>query len=175
MMLLTGPAGAGKTPAAMAWAENHRHPAVHFSIDTIRGFVKSGYANPEDGWNEETQRQYDLAQSPCSIMVHQYVGGGYCCVIDDAVFPNWPDVGHGRWEAALGNIQHKLVVLLPSFKRVVERNRSRTGIVRVKEATLQIIYDDMLPWRDYADAIVIDSGDLAVGETVEILDRRLGP
>lgn len=174
VILLTGPAGAGKTTVAIAWAKSHRHPAVHFSIDTIRGFVKSGYANPEDGWNEETQMQYDLALGVCSMMTHEYVGGGYCCAIDDAVFPDWPDVGHGRWEAALGPIQHKLVVLLPIFERVVERNRTRTGRAHLKESTLQIIYDKMLAWRGYAGAILIDNGDLTVGETVEMIDLRLG-
>ena len=85
------------------------------------------------------------------------------------MFPNWPDVGHGRWEAALGPIQQKLVVLLPSFERVVERNRTRTGRAHLNESTLQIMYDDMLAWRGYADAILIDNGDLTAGETVEMI------
>ena len=108
------------------------------------------------------------------MMTHEYVGGGYCCAIDVAVVPNWPDVGHGRWEAALGPIQQKLMVLLPSFERVVERNRTRTGRAHLNESTLQIMYDDMLAWRGYADAILIDNGDLTAGETVEMIGLRLG-
>ena len=173
VVLLTGPAGAGKTAAASAWATNHRHPTIHLSIDTLRRFVKSGYANPEDGWNEETQRQYDLAQSACAVIARQYVESGYCCAIDDAVFPNWPEVGHGKWQAALVPIQHRFIVLLPSLDRVLERNRGRSGISRLKESTLRIIYDNMIEWRDYPDAVVIDNSDLTIEETAEALDRCL--
>ena len=172
-MLLTGPAGAGKTAAASAWAKSHRHPTVHLSIDTIREFVKSGYANPEDGWNEETQRQYDLAQAACSMVARQYVESGYCCVIDDAVFPNWPEVGYGKWQAALAPVRHRLIVLLPSFDKVLERNRVRLGSSRLKESTLRIIYDSMIEWRDYPDAVVIDNSDLTIEETAEALGRCL--
>ena len=173
VILLTGPAGAGKTAAASAWAKSHRHPTVHLSIDIIRKFVKSGYANPEDGWDEETQRQYDLAQTACSVIARQYVEGGYCCAIDDAVFPNWPEVGHGRWQAALAPIQHRLIVLLPSFDKVLERNRARSGTSRLKEPTLRIIYDEMIEWRAHSDTVVIDNSDLTIEETVGALDRCL--
>ncbi len=173
VVLLTGPAGAGKTAAASAWAKSHKHQTVHLSIDTIRRFVKSGYANPEDGWNEETQRQYDLAQSACSVVAREYVGSGYCCAIDDAVFPDWPEVGHGKWQAALGPTRHRLIVLLPSFDKVLERNRARSGSSRLKESTVGMIYDMMIEWRDHSDAVVIDNSDLSIEETVEALDRCL--
>ena len=91
---------------------------------------------------EETQRQYDLAQSACAVIARQYVDSGYCCAIDDAVFPSWPEVGYGKWRAALGPVQHRLIVLLPSFDKVLERNRARSGISRLKESTLRIIYDN---------------------------------
>ena len=130
VILLTGPAGAGKTATASAWAKSHRHPTVHLSIDTFREFVKSGYSNPEDGWNGETQRQYDLAQTACSEVAREYVESGYCCAIDDAVFPNWPEVGYGRWQAVLGPIQHRLIVLLPSLilSQKVCAGRIRTNV-----------------------------------------------
>ena len=173
MMLLTGPAGAGKTATASAWATSHRHPTVHLSIDTIREFVKSGYANPEDGWTEETQRQYDLAQTACSVIAREYVESGYCCAIAAAVFPSWPEVGYGRWQAALAPIQHKLIALLPSFDKVLERNRARSGISRLKESTLRIIYDKMIEWRDHSDTVAIDNSDLTIEETVAALERCL--
>ena len=173
VVLVTGPAGAGKTATASAWAKSHRHPTVHLSIDTIRKFVKSGYANPEDGWNEETQRQYDLAQSACAEVARKYVEGGYWCAIDDAVFPDWPEVGYGKWQAVLGPIQHRLIVLLPSLDRVLERNRARPGNSRLKESTVRVIYDMMIEWRGRSDAVVIDNSDLTIEETVEALDRCL--
>ena len=106
-------------------------------------------------------------------MAHRYVESGYCCAIHDAVFPEWPVVGHGRWEAALSPVQHKLVVWLPSFQRIIERNRSRTGRARLKESTLKTIYDQMLPWRDDDDAIIVDNSDLTIEETARLLDPHL--
>ena len=171
VVLLTGPAGAGKTATASAWAESRRHPTIHLSIDTLRRFVKSGYVNPEDGWNEETQRQYDLAQSACAVMARQYVESGYRCAIDDAVFPDWPEVGYGKWQTALAPVQPRLLVLLPSLDRALERNRARSGSSRLKESTVRMIYDMMIEWRDHPDAVVIDNSDLTIEETVAALDR----
>ena len=64
-------------------------------------------------------------------------------------------------------------MLLPSFDKVLERNRVRSGSSRLKESTLRIIYDSMIEWRDYPDAVVIDNSDLTIEETVEALDRCL--
>ena len=173
VVLLTGPAGAGKTATASAWAKSRRDRAVHLSIDTLRRFVKSGYANPEDGWNDETQRQYDLAQTACAAMARQYVESGYLCAIDDAVFPDWPEVGYGKWQAALAPVQPRLFVLLPSLDKVLERNRARSGCSRLKESTVRMIYDMMIDWRDRSDVVVIDNSDLTIEETVAAVDRCL--
>ena len=175
VVLISGPAGAGKTATASAWAKSHRHPTVHLSIDTIRRFVKSGYANPEDGWNEETQRQYDLAQVACAGVARKYGEGGYWCAIDDAVFPDWPEVGYGKWQAVLAPIQSRLVVLLPSLDRVLERNGIRSDRSRLKESTVRMIYDMMVEWRDCSHAVVIDNSDLTIEETVAALDGCLEP
>ena len=134
---------------------------------TIREFVKSRYANPEDGWNGETQRQYDLAQTACSMVAREYVESGYCCAIDDAVpIGQKSDMAGGR--LVLGPM---LIVLLPSFDKVLERNRARSGNSHLKEPTLRITYDRMIEWRDHSDTVVIDNSDLTIDETVEALDR----
>ena len=107
------------------------------------------------------------------MVAREYVESGYCCAIDDAVFPNWPEVGYGRWQAALAPTQHRLIALLPSFDKVLERNRARSGISRLKESTLRIIYDKMIEWRDHSDTVVIDNSDLSIEGTVEALERCL--
>ena len=87
------------------------------------------------------------------------------------MFPNWPDVGYGKWQTLLAPIQYKLIVLLPSFEKVLERNGARPGSSRLMESTLRIIYDDMIEWREYPGIVVIDNSDLTVEETVEAIDR----
>ena len=68
VLLITGPAGAGKSATADAWARSRPFPCAHVSLDDIREQVKSGFAYPPDGWNDETQRQYDLARGNVATM-----------------------------------------------------------------------------------------------------------
>jgi hypothetical protein len=174
VLLLTGPAGAGKTTVAAEWAARRESPTAHVSLDDVRDFVKAGYANPEEGWNDETQAQYDLARELCGTIARRYVGSGIGCAVDDAIFPNWPEVGYGRWESALEGVPHVLVVLLPRLDVARRRNDAgHDGHRRLRAETVRMIYNDMLPWRA-TDVPIIDNSDLSVGETVNELDRVLG-
>ena len=173
VLLLTGPAGAGKTTVAAQWASNRTSPTAHISLDDVRDFLKAGYANPEDGWNEVTQSQYDLARELCATMARRYVESGITCAVDDAIFPEWPEVGYAGWVRALGDIPHALVVLLPRLEVARKRNDAgHDGHRRLGPETLQTIYDDMLPWRDSA-VPVIDNSELSVAETVAEVNRAL--
>ncbi len=50
VLLITGPAGAGKSTAAAAWAARQTSPTAHISLDDVREFMVAGYADPRDGW-----------------------------------------------------------------------------------------------------------------------------
>jgi adenylate kinase family enzyme len=173
VLLLTGPAGAGKTTVAAEWAATRTSATAHVSLDDVRDFVKAGYVNPEDGWNEETQAQYDLARELCATIARRYVDSGITCAVDDAIFPAWAEVGYERWDQALADAPHALVVLLPRLEVARRRNESgHDGHRRLRADTMRMIYDDMLPWRD-TDAPVIDNSELSVAETVAEIDRVL--
>jgi hypothetical protein len=51
--------------------------------------VISGFRNPEQERNYETQRQLGLARSSIVSVAKNYLEDGFEVVIDDAVFPNW--------------------------------------------------------------------------------------
>ena len=173
VLLLTGPAGAGKTTVAAEWAAIRTSPTAHVSLDAVRDFMKAGYANPESGWTAETQAQYDLARELCATMARRYVESDISCVIDDAIFPEWAEVGYEPWEKALGDVPHALVVLLPRHEIAKRRNDAgHDGHRRLRPETVRMIYDDMLPWRD-ADVPIVDNSDLSVAETVAAVDRVL--
>ncbi|MGW3558326.1 AAA family ATPase, partial [Streptomyces sp. NPDC000963] len=59
-VLLIGPAGAGKTTVARHWAQRRRVPTAHISLDDVREWVCSGFADPQSGWNEHSEAQYRL-------------------------------------------------------------------------------------------------------------------
>jgi hypothetical protein len=171
VLLLTGPAGAGKTAAAERWAATRPYPAAHVSLDNVRDFVRSGYADPQDGWNEETQRQYELARDLCAELARRYVAAGVACVVDDAIFPEWPAVGYEGWEQALAGVPHTLVVLFADLPVLLERNeRGHEGDRRLRRDIVEMIYRDMLPWRA-AGVPVVATDALSVDETVAEIDR----
>lgn len=166
VLLLTGPAASGKTTVADRWARRHADgPAVHISLDDVRDWVKSGYANPEDGWCEAAERQYALARRVVASAVREYAAAGYVCVIDDAVFPDWPEVSVDGWQRELGDLSLCLVALMPSPDVLAERNTSRSGHRRLTPETLKIIHGQMEGWRPRGVPI-IDNTDLSVDETV---------
>jgi len=173
LLLLSGPAGAGKTTVADAWARRQPRPTLHLSLDDLRDRVKAGYANPEDGATPAMLEQLDLARSGCALLARLYRSRGYGCVIDDVIFPVWPPAAYEHWQRALDDLPHRLVVLLPRFEVLVERNAARAGHRRLQERTLRQIYERMLPWRDMPEVPVIDTSDLTVAESVDRLARVL--
>ena len=175
VLLVTGPAGAGKTTAAAAWAAAQAYPTAHVSLDAVRLNIRSGLAHPEDGWNRETQRQYELARRACAGLARLYVRHGFTCVIDDAIFPDWKPVGYAGWRSQLRGVSLGMVVLLPTLAIVARRNRRRrdgdhpplpTDLVRT-------IYEMMLPWVQQSRFPVIDTSTLSIAETVAAINAAV--
>lgn len=173
VVLLTGPAGAGKTETAEAWAATRPYATAHVSIDDVRDLLKSGYANPEDGWTQEAAEQHDLARCLVGDMARRYAERRIRLIVDDAIFPDWEAVGEERWRNALQGVSYTLLVVLPSFEAICERNGLREGHRRLREETLQTIYNDMRGWRDKG-VPVIDNTGLTVAQTAALIERSLG-
>jgi len=169
VILLTGPAGAGKTEAARVWASTRPYPTAHVSLDDVRDFLKSGYANPEDGWTPEAAEQLDLARSIVADMARRYAERRVRLIVDDAIFP----AGEERWRQAVSGLTCVLLVVLPSVEALCARNRLRDGRRRLREETLQTIYEDMLGWRDRG-VPVIDNTGLTAAETAASIERIIG-
>ena len=173
LLLVTGPAGAGKTTAAATSAASQREPTAHLSLDDVRDFVKSGYANPEDGWTAEAQRQYELARTACCVLARLYIAAGFNCVVNDVIFPRWRQVSYEAWRPDLKGIPHQMVVLLPDFASLPDRNRGRRGHRKLTATTLRTIYDMMVPWREQDEFPVIDTSGMSVEETVQAIQSQL--
>ncbi|MFI8188826.1 Pro-rich N-terminal domain-containing protein [Streptomyces sp. NPDC085946] len=170
-VLLIGPAGAGKTSVAKYWADHRRTPTAHISLDDVREWVRSGFADPQSGWNDHSEAQYRLARRTCGFAARNFLANGISCILDDAIFPDRPVVGLGGWKRHVGPGLLP-VVLLPGLDVVLERNAERTGNRRLTDEEVARIHGRMAGW--YGSGLpIIDNSQLDVPETARVLDDVL--
>ncbi|WP_223184078.1 AAA family ATPase, partial [Streptomyces sp. CBMA291] len=170
-VLLIGPAGAGKTTVARHWARGRRTPTAHISLDDVREWVCSGFADPQSGWNEHSEAQYRLARRTCGFAARNFLANGISCIVDDAVFPDRPVVGLGGWKRHVGPGLLP-VVLLPGLEVVLERNAQRSGNRRLSDEEVAAIHGRMAGW--YGSGLpIIDNSTYDVETTARVLDDVL--
>ncbi|MER7109869.1 Pro-rich N-terminal domain-containing protein [Streptomyces sp. NPDC000229] len=170
-VLLIGPAGAGKTTVARYWASNRRVPTAHISLDDVREWVCAGFADPQSGWNDQSEAQYRLARRTCGFAARNFLANGISCILDDAVFPDRPVVGLGGWKRHVGPGLLP-VVLLPGLEIVLERNAERTGNRRLSDEEVAGIHGRMAGW--YGSGLpIIDNSKYDVETTARVLDDVL--
>jgi len=173
VLLISGPAGAGKSSVGKAWAASRKNRCAHLQLDDFRRLLKSGYIDPRDGWNDEAQSQLDLARLNVASVTKNYFESGIEVVIDDVVFPNWEPSGLERWRAALSPIEIDFVMLFPTWEAVQARNLERSEEDRLPVPMLRKIYDDMAGWKSRSDVTVIDNSELSVAESVIKIEHAL--
>ncbi|WP_327701816.1 Pro-rich N-terminal domain-containing protein [Streptomyces decoyicus] len=167
-VLLIGPAGAGKTSVARHWADTRRVPTAHISLDDVREWVRSGFADPQAGWNDHSEAQYRLARRTCGFAARNFLANGISCILDDAVFPDRPVVGLGGWKRHVGPGLLP-IVLLPGLEIVLERNARRSGNRRLSDEEVARIHGRMAGW--YGSGLpIIDNSQHDVATTVRVLD-----
>ncbi|WP_398920165.1 AAA family ATPase [Streptomyces sp. I6] len=170
-MLLIGPAGAGKTTVARHWARRRPVPTAHISLDDVREWVCSGFADPQTGWNDQSETQYRLARRTCGFAARNFLANGISCILDDAVFPDRPVVGLGGWKRHVGPGLLP-VVLLPGLEVVLERNAERSGNRRLSDEEVAGIHGRMAGW--YGSGLpIIDNSRCDVETTARVLDDVL--
>ncbi|NML53601.1 ATP-binding protein [Streptomyces sp. R302] len=170
-VLLIGPAGAGKTTVARHWATRRPVPTAHISLDDVREWVCSGFADPQSGWNEHSEAQYRLARRTCGFAARNFLANGISCILDDAVFPDRPVVGLGGWKRHVGPGLLP-VVLLPGLEVVLERNAQRAGNRRLSDEEVAAIHGRMAGW--YGSGLpIIDNSALDVDSTARLIDEAL--
>ncbi|WP_175437798.1 AAA family ATPase [Streptomyces sp. WMMB 322] len=167
-VLLIGPAGAGKTTVARYWADRRAVPTSHISLDDVREWVRSGFADPQSGWNDHSEAQYRLARRTCGFAARNFLANGISCILDDAVFPDRPVVGLGGWKRHVGPGLIP-VVLLPGLEIVLERNAARSGNRRLSDEEVAQIHGRMAGW--YGSGLpIIDNSRQDVATTARMLD-----
>lgn len=170
LVLLSGPAGSGKSTSAAAWAARGQGVRSAIDVDALRGLIKAGLASPEDGWTDETERQWRLGVDVASAMARVYHRHGVDCIID-VYAPPGPEC---MWQGLVDELRIHRVTLLPSLDICLERNEKRNRYPGLDEESVRANYEG-LEWcvHEYNLPHVIDNGNLTVEETVDAIEATL--
>jgi len=125
IILVTGPAGAGKSSVAEALCERFDR-MVHIEVDALRHMVRAGYRHP---WLEDAQaaEQRVLAVRNAMAMARECVAMRYAVVIDDVVYGPVVDMYRMAMEGLGAPLQ--FVTLLPSLDVTVARDADRSASI----------------------------------------------
>jgi chloramphenicol 3-O-phosphotransferase len=175
VVLFTGPAAAGKSTVAEAWAASRSKPTAFFDHDQARFLVRAGYisrsaAHADPSLREQADRQWLLAAAVCESMAATYTAWGF-----DFALPAFrpPGSWKGCWER-LDALNPLIVVLLSALEVLLARDARRTGRSHVGEASVRrgLAYD-WEAWRSDARAYVIDNSQLSVEQVVALVEAEV--
>ena len=125
VIIVSGPAGAGKTAVAEALCERYDR-MIHVEVDVLRHWVRAGYRHPWAG-DQQSEEQLLLAVRNAAAIARESTALRYAVVIDDVVLPR-----QAQWyrEALAGvGVPVHLVTLLPDLETTLARDATRGGSV----------------------------------------------
>jgi chloramphenicol 3-O-phosphotransferase len=160
--LITGIMAAGKSSIAQALAERLT-PSVHLRGDVFRRMVINGREEMTGTPSAEALRQLELRYRLAVDVARSYYNAGFHVVYQDNVLGPWLSNVVGMF----GEIPVDVVVLCPRADVVVRREsgRGKTGYVGFTVEEMDRGFRDTTPrigrW--------IDTSDLTIGETVDII------
>lgn len=163
VVLLGGPAGAGKSSLAQAWCAT-RARASRIDLDELRQMVVGGFANPQQSGFKQTA-QFDLAARQCASLARNFVQDSFDAVIESVFQPNEYQL---TWEPLLRDLNLVLVVLLPDLATTLGRSSNRKKNVLDKHIRSQ--HAACLKWPEQNR---LDTTGQSVDESRQALDDRI--
>lgn len=170
VIVLTGPAGAGKTTVALELCRRYER-AAHVSADLLRQMVVSGYASPAPGRSdpEEAAAQNRLVTENAAALARNFTHAGMVVVIDEVLETR---AGLDDLLEALGPDQDvRFVTLLPGAEELVRRDGMRAPADRMgtrSEALRRIIAAN-----GETRGIRLDTTGWSLEQTVDMILERL--
>lgn len=165
VLIVTGPAGCGKTTTARSWALASTSQVAHLSVDEMSLAVKAGHVSGSAG-GSEARRQWLLAVSATGAAARTYACDGVHCAIDSYMLPERLPLW--AWSE---DFDRSIVVLLPNVETAVERNATRKALDGwgVPEWQVRANHEVMASWADHPSVTIIDNTRLALEDVVAAL------
>jgi chloramphenicol 3-O-phosphotransferase len=175
VVFFTGPAAAGKSTIAAAWAASRSTPTAHADHDQARFLVRGGYvsrtaAYADPSLREQADQQWLLAAAVCEAMAATYSAWGFDLAVS-AFRP--PGQWKGCWER-LDALHPIIIVLLPALGVLLARDAQREGRSHVGEGSVRRGFAyDWGAWRTDERAYVIDNSELSVEQVVGLVEAEV--
>ena len=122
VLLLAGPAGAGKSTLARLWCATRATAAAHVQLDAVNELIVSERVDPRDVGHSGQARQHVASVAATCALVRSYAESGMDVAVDD-VLP--PDEAAAEWLPRLHGLPMRLVVVLPSLETCLARGGGR--------------------------------------------------
>jgi chloramphenicol 3-O-phosphotransferase len=174
IVLFTGPAAAGKSTIAEAWAASRSTQTAFFDHDHARFLMQSGYvsrsaAHADPALRDQADQQWLLAAAVCEAIAETYTAWG----VDLALSAFRPP---GRWKGCwerLDAIYPIIVVLLPSLEILLSRDAERVGRSHVGEASVRRGFGyDWEAWRTDPRALIVDNSAMSAEQVVALVEEE---
>ncbi len=159
LLILTGPAGAGKNTIAHAFAKKKSKCAV-VDVDTVRWMVLQPHHAPWSG--AEGEKQVELGIRNASALTKNFIQEGYDVVILDVV----TDWSLNLYKQYLQGNDFKIVILLPEFEELKKRNRQRPT-TKITEGRIATLYKEQEKFTGFDEKI--DNTSLSAEDVAEKL------
>lgn len=132
VLILTGPAGAGKNTVAYALTKL-REKCTVIDIDLVRWMILQPHKSPWDG--EEGKKQARLGIKNGCILARSFIEEGYDVIILDVLTDEIAQIYKDR----LKGLNPKIVLLLPTYEEIVRRSKLRPP--RLSEGRIKNLYE----------------------------------
>lgn len=165
IVILTGPAGAGKSTVGKILA-NKLENSVVVSTDELRHFVKRGYVVP---WQKEGRFQLNLGAENACLLAKNFYKNGFNVFLDDVICL---EERMNIYKKLLKKEKPIFIVLLPA-KDVLSKRDLERGEWAMKEKALRHhdLFSEFI--KKEKKLIVIDSSQQTPEETTNIIMEKL--